>query len=165
MKIWYDKGFDLGQKTNRSDCYYPLSNRLAAEIALSWIPSRSRTKGGGKKKGPDPIAEGLDILEQYAKEFVQKGNSFWDMSVKPDWLLLDSLYKQRMTPEAQKDILKGYREAKRRGGSAKEMDAVFENIRFFEAMLEPPTPPRVRQQLGNSLKTLRENLGSMTGTT
>lgn len=80
------------------------------------------------------------------------------MSLTPDQKLLEALYAQRLTVNDQKEILNGYVEAKRRGGSAREIDSVIKNIKFFEAMVATQAPPNIRQQLGAGLKTLCENL-------
>ncbi len=86
------------------------------------------------------------------------------MSLTPDQKLLEALYAQRMTANDQKEILNGYLEAKRRGGSAREIDSVIKNIRFFESMVATQAPPKIRQQLGAGLKTLRESLVPDDGT-
>jgi hypothetical protein len=160
MATNYGKGYTVGADQKRTDAYYPLQNRLAAEIVLSWNAPKTRTARRGKKKRPDSIAEGLAELETYAKNLKQKGQSFWDMVLIPDQQLLVSLYKQRITPNDQKEIVKGYRDAKRRGGSVKDMDSVIENIRFFEAMLGPRTSSRFPAQLAKDLEELRKGLSS-----
>jgi hypothetical protein len=158
MKHCYAEGYNIGKDAQRNDLYYPLGNRIAAEIVLSWVQPTVRQPQRGKKKGPDPIMEGLAELATYAKDLEEKSQSFWDMSLTPDQKLLDALYAQRMTVNDQKEISKGYLEAKRRGGSAREMDSVIKNISFFEAMVAIQAPPKIRQQLGEGLKTLRESL-------
>ena len=80
------------------------------------------------------------------------------MSLTPDQKLLEALYAQRLTANDQKEIHSGYLEAKRRGGSARELDSVIKNIKFFESMVGTQAPPDICQQLGAGLKTLRENL-------
>ena len=163
MKRCYDEGYNIGKAAQRNDLYYPLGNRLAAEIVLSWDQPTVPQPQRGKKKEPDPITEGLAELAAYAKDLKEKSQSFWDMSLTPDHKLLDSLYTQRMTANDQKEIGKGYLEAKRRGGSAREMDSVIKNIRFFESMVATQVPLKIRQQLGGGLKTLRESLVSNDG--
>ncbi|MDH5564240.1 MAG: CHAT domain-containing protein, partial [Nitrospirota bacterium] len=160
MQKWYGKGYDLGKKDKRNDLYYPLVNRLAAEVVLSWEPPKTqgaKTKRG-KAKGSDSIAEGLLELEGYADVLRQKGQSFWDWSLKSDCLLLKALYAQSFTTEDREAILKGYQEAKRREGSAKDIDSVVENIRFLEAMLGTKNLSKARSSLAESLKDLRESL-------
>ena len=160
MQKWYGKGYDLGKEAKRNDIYYPLVNRLAAEVVLSWEPPKTRgakTKRG-KAKGSDSIAEGLLELEGYADVLRQKGQSFWDWSLKSDCLLLKGLYAQNFTTEDREAILKGYQEAKRREGSAKDIDSVVENIRFLEAMLGTKNISKGRSSLAESLKELRESL-------
>ena len=163
MKNCYAEGYAIGKESKRNDVYSPLGNRLAAEIVLSWVQPTVRQPQRGKKKGPDPIIEGLAELATYAKDLKEKSSSFWDMSLTPDHKLLDALYAQRMTGNDQKEIGKGYLEAKRRGGSAREMDSVIKNIKFFESMVATQAPPKIRQQLGDGLKTLRESLASNDG--
>jgi tetratricopeptide (TPR) repeat protein len=160
MQKWYGKGYDLGKEGKRNDLYYPLVNRLAAEVVLSWEPPKTRgakTKKG-KAKGSDSIAEGLLELDGYADRLRQKGQSFWDWSLKSDCLLLKTLNAQSITPKDRNDILTGYQEAKRREGSAKDIDSVVENIRFFEAMLGTKNLSKVLSPLAESLKELRESL-------
>jgi CHAT domain-containing protein/pimeloyl-ACP methyl ester carboxylesterase len=160
MKDWYDKGYECGKNAKRNDAYYPLANRLAAEIVLSWEQPTGRQPQRGKKKGAESLAEGLAELSTYAKDLIGKGQSFWDMSLAPDQKLLEALYAQRITANDQKEIFSGYLEAKRRGGSAREIDSVIKNIRFFESMVVTQAPLNIRQQLSAGLKTLRESLVS-----
>ncbi len=160
MKHCYAEGYNIGKNAQRNDLYYPLGNRLGAEIVLSWDQPKGRQTRRGKTKGADPLAEGLAELSTYAKDLIEKGQSFWDMSLTPDQNLLDALYAQRMTAKDQKEIGNGYLEAKRRGGSAREMDSVIKNIRFFESMVATQAPPKTRQQLGAGLQALRESLVS-----
>ncbi|MCA9501225.1 MAG: CHAT domain-containing protein, partial [Nitrospira sp.] len=158
MKHCYAEGYKIGKAAKRTDVYYPLENQLAAEIVLSWDQPKRRSTRRGKAKGADPLAEGLAELSVYAKDLIGKGQSFWDISLPPDHKLLEALYAQRLTANDQKAILSGYLEAKRRGGSAREMDSVIKNIRFFESMVVTQAPPKIRQQLNAGLKTLRESL-------
>lgn len=158
MQRCYGEGYKIGKAAERHDVYYPLGNRLAAEIVLSWDQPKGRQPQRGKKQGPDPIIEGLAELATYAKDLKEKSQSFWDMTLTPDQNLLDALYAPRMTAKDQKEIGNGYLEAKRRGGSAREMDSVIKNIRFFESMVATQAPPKIRQQLSAGLKALRENL-------
>jgi CHAT domain-containing protein/lecithin:cholesterol acyltransferase len=164
MKHCYAEGYNIGKAARRSDVYYPLANRLAAEIVLSWEQPTGRQPQRGKKKGADPITEGLAELAAHAKDLEYKSLFFWDMSLTSDQKLLDALYAQRMTVKDQKEILSGYLEAKRRGGSAREMDSVIKNIRFFESMVATQAPPKIRQQLSAGLKKLRESLEPNDGT-
>ncbi|HNP60751.1 MAG TPA: CHAT domain-containing protein [Nitrospirales bacterium] len=163
MKRCYDEAYTIGKAVKRNDAYYPLENRLAAEIVLSWDQPKGRQPQRGKKKGPDPITEGLADLATYAKNFKENRQSFWDISLPPDQKLLEALYAQRMTGKDQKEIGNGYLEAKRRGGSAREMDSVIKHIRFFELMVATQAPPSIRQQLSAGLKTLRVNIVSDDG--
>jgi tetratricopeptide (TPR) repeat protein len=158
MQEWYGKGYDFGKKGNRNDVYYPLANRLAAEIMLSWDSPKAWGARKGKTKESDPIKKGLAELETCAEALREKGQSFWDWSLKPDCLLGKALYEQRIAPERFNDILKGYQEAKRREGSARQMDSVVENIRFFEVMLGSKNLSKVRSPLAESLRELRESL-------
>ncbi|MBA3968318.1 MAG: hypothetical protein H0X47_21590, partial [Nitrospirales bacterium] len=164
MKRCYDEGYDIGKAAERKDAYYPLGNRLAAEIVLSWDQPKGRQTRRGKTKGADPLAEGLAELSTYAKDLIGKGQSFWDMSLTSDQKLLEALYAQRLTAKDQKEIGNEYLEAKRRGGSAREIDSVIKNIRFFESMVATQAPPNIRQQLGAGLKALRESLVPNDGT-
>ena len=164
MKDCYAEGYTIGKAAQRIDAYYPLGNRLAAEIVLSWGQPTGRQLQRGKKKGTDPITEGLAELATHAKDVKAKSHSFWEMSLTPDQKLLDSLYAQHMTANDQKEIGKGYLEAKRRGGSAREMDSVIKNITFFESMVATQATPNIRQRLGDGLKALRESLVSDDGT-
>lgn len=158
MKRWYDEGYALGKNAKRTDAYYPLGNRLAAEIVLSWDQPKGRETRRSKTKEADYLAEGLAELSTYANDLIGKGQIFWGMSLTPDQKLLESLYAQRLTANDQKEILNGYLAAKRRGGSAREMDSVIKQIRFYELMVATQAPPNIRQQLSAGLKTLRENL-------
>jgi len=167
MRDRYGKGFEIGKKAKRDDIYYPLANRLAAEVVLSWVPSKT---GGAKTKQrkvkrSDSTAEGLLELEGYADVLRQKGQSFWDWSLKSDCLLLKALYAQSLTAKDRDAILEGYQEAKRREGSAKQMDSVIENVRFFEAMLDTKSLSKDLSSLAESLKALRESLESQDRTT
>jgi tetratricopeptide (TPR) repeat protein len=163
MKRCYDKGYIIGKTAKRNDAYYPLGNRLAAEIVLSWDKPKGRSTGRGKTKDADPVAEGLAEFSTYAQDLIGKGQSFWDMSLTPDHKLLEALYAQRLTVNDQKEILGGYFEAKRLGGSAREIDSVIKNIRFFESMVATQAPLKIRQQLSAGLKTLHESLVSDVG--
>ena len=158
MKHCYAEGYNIGKDAKRHDVYYPLGNRLAAEIVLSWGQPKGRSTRRGKPKGADPLAEGLAELSTYAKELTGKGQSFWGMSLTPDHKLLEVLYAQRLTANDQKEILNGYLEANRRGGSAREMDSIIKNIKFFESMVATQAPLNIRQQLSAGLKSLRESL-------
>lgn len=160
MQRCYDEGYKIGKAAERHDVYYPLGNRLAAEIVLSWDQPKRRSTGRGRTKGADPLAEGLAELSANAKELIGKGQSFWGMCLTPDHKLLEALYARRLTANDQKKILGGYLEAKRLGGSAREMDSVIKNIRFFESMVATQAPPNIRQQLSAGLKTLRKSLVS-----
>jgi len=135
-----------------------LANRLAAEIMLSWDSPKAWGARKGKTKESDPTKKGLAELETCAEALREKGQSFWDWSLKPDCLLGKALYEQRIAPERFNDILKGYQEAKRREGSARQMDSVVENIRFFEVMLGSKNLSKVRSPLAESLRELRESL-------
>ncbi|HBP90510.1 MAG TPA: CHAT domain-containing protein [Nitrospirales bacterium] len=158
MKDCYAEGYKIGEAAKRNDVYYPLGNRLAAEIVLSWDQPKGRQTRRGKTKGPDLIIEGLVELATYAKDLKEKSQSFWDMSLTSDQKLLEALYAQRLAANDQEAIINGYLEAKRRGGSAREMDSVIKNIRFFESIVATQAPPKIRQQLSVGLKALRENL-------
>lgn len=158
MKDWYDQGYQLGQATKRNDVYYPLANRLAAEIVLSWNSPKARGARKGKAKVTDPVVEALSQLENDADRLRQKGRSFWDWSLKPDCLLLKALYKQNVTPNECNEILKGYQEARRREGSPREMDSVIENIRFFESMLGVQKQQKDLSSLSSRLEALRKSL-------
>ncbi len=160
MKHCYAEGYNIGKNAQRNDLYYPLGNRIAAEIVLSWDQPKGRQTRRGKTKEADSLAGGLAELSTYAKDLIGKGQSFWDMTLTPDQKLLKALYAQRLTANDQKEILNGYLEAKGRGGSAREMDSVIKNIRFFESMVATQAPPKNRQQLGDGLKNLRESLVS-----
>ncbi|MFZ1745116.1 MAG: CHAT domain-containing protein, partial [Nitrospirales bacterium] len=160
MKECYAEGYRIGKDAQRNDLYYPLGNRIAAEIVLSWDQPKGRSTRRGKTKVADPLTEGLAELSVYAKDLIGKGESFWDISLTPDQKLLEVLYAQRMTANDQKEISKGYLEAKRRGGSARELDSVIKNIRFFESMVATQASPNTRQQLSAGLKALRESLMS-----
>ena len=160
MKHCYAESYNIGKKAQRHDVYYPLGNRIAAEIVLSWGQPKGRPTRRGKAKVADPLTEGLAELSVYAKDLIGKEESFWDISLTPDQKLLEALYAQRLTANEQKEILSGYLEAKRRGGSIREMDSVIKNIRFFESMVATQVPLKIRQQLSAGLKTLREGLVS-----
>ncbi len=164
MQDCYGEGYRIGKDTKRNDVYYPLGNRLAAEIVLSWGPPKGRASQRGKKNGTDLIAQGLTELAIKAKDLKGKGQTFWDMVLTPDQKLLDSLYAQKMTVSDKKEIAKGYRDAKRQGGSARQMDSVIANIRFFESMVATQATPKIREQLGVGLKSLRESLSQEDGT-
>ncbi len=161
MRDWYDEGHKIGEKTERDDLYYPLENRLAAEIVLSWEPPRGRKTNKREKERRENtkrIDDGLAELRKYGEELKQHGKSFWDMSLLPGQQLLTALHKQSMNSKDQKEIIEGYLVAQRRGGSAREMDSVINNIKFFESMIQPPIPQNVREKLAEGLKQLREEL-------
>lgn len=164
MKKYYEQGYRIGKEAKRRDVYYPLGNWLAAEIVLSWEEPKGRPTPPGKKKGTDPITEGLAELAMQAKDLKEKSQSFWDMSLTPDQKLLDSLYARQMTANNQKEIVQGYLAAKRRGVSAREMDSVVKNIRFFELMVATQAPPKIRQELLKGLEALRKSLEPQNGT-
>ncbi len=158
MKQCYEKGYEMGKEAKLQNVHYPLGNRLAAEIVLSWGAPKGRKTSRSKKKMVDPIAEGLAEFARLAKDFQKIGKTFWDMSLTPDQQLLNALYAQTITVNEQKTIAKGYREAKRRGGSAREMDSVIKHIRFFEQMTLTQATTKIRQNLGDGLQALRESL-------
>ncbi|MGP0591074.1 DUF7379 domain-containing protein [Nitrospira sp. T9] len=160
MEEYYGKGYELGREAERHDVFYPLVNQLAAKIVLSWGTQKSRTVPKGKTKQTDWVNETLSELEREAEELRHTGRSFWEWGLKPECRLLNALYVQRLTVNDHNDILKGYQEAKRREGSAKHMDSVVENIRFFEAMLSTNNFSKAPSALAQSLKKLREGLES-----
>ena len=160
MHDWYGQGYDVGTKAKRSDTYYPLVNRLAAEIVLSWGLNPTRGAKGKRRKvsGIDTIENGLSELEQHAERLLNEGQSFWDWGLNADVLLLKALYAQTLTADDRDAIFNGYQEAQRREGSAREIDSVVENIRFFEVMLETMHASPAHSTLAESLKMLRDRL-------
>jgi hypothetical protein len=80
------------------------------------------------------------------------------MCLLPDQQLLAALYRQDLKPDVRRKITEGYLAAKRRGGSAREMESVIKNIQFFEAMMETQAPPKISQQFRQGLEALRQSL-------
>ena len=161
MKDWYGKGYQFGKAAKRDDLYYPLENRLAADIVLSWEPSKGRKTQKSereRKRVHKQIEEGLAELQQYGEERWERGQTFWDMSLIPGQRLLSALQKQSLTSKERKPIIDGYRQARQRGGSAREMDSVIKNIKFFEVMLQASHLEKVRGKLASGLKALRQGL-------
>lgn len=127
---------------------------------MSWGLNPTRGAKGKRRKvsGIDTIENGLSELEQHAERLLNEGQSFWDWGLNADVLLLKALYAQTLTADDRDAIFNGYQEAQRREGSAREIDSVVENIRFFEVMLETTHASPARSTLAESLKMLRDRL-------
>ena len=50
MKHCYAEGYNIGKTAKRHDAYYPLGNRLAAEIVLSGISRKGDQRDAGRQK-------------------------------------------------------------------------------------------------------------------
>jgi hypothetical protein len=158
MERNYAEGVKVGLEQKRTDVYYPLQNRLGAQIVLSWKKPQGRGAQKAATERTESIEQGLAQLARYAQDLANTQPTFWNMCLLPDQQLLAALYRQDLKPDARRKITGGYLAAKRRGGSAREMESVIKNIQFFEAMMETQAPPKISQQFRQGLEALRQSL-------
>ena len=146
----YGEAHRIKVENRAADAWYPLLNKVAGEVVLSW-------RQVGRRAKPAGIPEDLRELRRLADTAARSGAGFWELALAGDVLLLEALSQRRLDAKAAQQIEEVYRRAILRGASATEAQSVLEQLRFFETALEAAPKP-VREGLAPGLRTLRESL-------
>ena len=91
----YGKAEALGRKTKNPDVFYPLFNRLMAQLCLGACPT------------PDAVKGDMAELEKLLNERVESDPDFWSAVGQTDLCLLDAI-TQRTLSSQQSRIEQGY---------------------------------------------------------
>jgi hypothetical protein len=147
----YGEAHRIKVENRAADVWYPLLNKVAGEVVLSWRQVGRRAESAG-------TAEDLRELGRLADTVARTGAGFWELALAGDVLLLEALWQRRLDAKAAQQIEEVYRRAILRGASAKEVESVLDQLRFFETTLETEAPRPLRENLAPSLRALRESL-------
>src|ERR1700682_4905367 len=136
MAHFYNAAYDLGVAAQSDDAYYSLANRLAAEIVLAWPLSARRPRSKAARERLSAIESGLEEIRSIAAR-TKPGRDFWNDTLMGNVLLGTCMARQEISARDLNDMLIVYSNAAIRGGSARALRSVTDQIRFFQAMADP----------------------------
>jgi tetratricopeptide (TPR) repeat protein len=157
----YEKAYQRAHKDPQGRSWYPLPNWLAARIVLGWREGNgapATPRGKRRPKGDDSVAEGLAELQRLTDGLAADGSTFWAAVLDGDRQLLAALEKRVLDADTSSAILNAYREAGRRGGSARQMSSVVDQVRFLASMAQSELKPDDGKALAASLNALAGTL-------
>jgi hypothetical protein len=157
MAGFYGEAYDLGVARQSADAYYSLANRLAAEIVLAWPLSARRARSKAARERLSAIKSGLEEIRSIAAR-TKPGRDFWNDTLMGNVLLGTCMARQEISATDLDNMLTVYSNAAIRGGSARALRSVTDQIRFFEAMADPGDDASKKGSLVESLETLREGV-------
>ena len=157
MARFYGKAYDLDVAKQSADAHYSLANRLAAEIVLAWPLSARRPRSKAARERLSAIESGLEEIRSIAAR-TKPGRDFWYDTLIGNVLLGTCMARQAISATDLDNMLTVYSNAAIRGGSARALRSVTDQIRFFEAMADPGTDASKKGSLVESLATLREGI-------
>jgi hypothetical protein len=153
----YGKAYNLDVAKQSADAHYSLANRLAAEIVLAWPLSARRPRSKAARERLSAIESGLQEIRSIAAR-TKPGRDFWNDTLMGNVLLGTCMARQEISATELDNMLTVYSNAAIRGGSARALRSVIDQIRFFEAMADPGTDASKKGSLVESLETLREGV-------
>lgn len=148
----YECAFQIKTKRKEMDAWYPLANKIAAEVVLALGPKKQTPrakKSGGKKCGD------LADLERMADEVDDESTNFWELCLPWDFRLLKVIHSGKLTDKDEREIAEGYRNAVKRGGSERGLRSVEDQIRFFEILAAHKRCTKLATDLERLRKTLK----------
>jgi hypothetical protein len=157
MAGFYGKAYDLDVAKQSADAHYSLANRLAAEIVLAWPLSARRPRSKAARERLRAIVSGLEEIRSIAAR-ARPGRDFWNDTLMGNVLLGTCMARQEISAADLDNMLTVYSSAAVRGGSARALRSVTDQIRFFEAMADPGTDASTKGSIVESLETLREGV-------
>ena len=157
MAGFYGKAYDLDVAKQSADAHYSLANRLAAEIVLAWPLSERRPRSKAARARLSAIESGLEEIRSIAAR-TKPGRDFWNDTLIGNILLGTCMARQEISATNLDNMLTVYSNAAVRGGSARALRSVTDQIRFFQAMADPGDDASKKGSLVESLETLREGV-------
>jgi len=148
----YGKAYDLASGNSR-DGAYPLGNRIAAELVLSW-------NGNPKKGATKAISKALDAFDEAGRALSATSTEFHDLSAAANSALLRALAEHRLDGEDWKAIAKLFAESQSRGAPTRKRDSVRIHFHFLRAMAGAELPPGPR---GSSAPAIARRKSSRPG--
>jgi tetratricopeptide (TPR) repeat protein len=151
MAHFYQKAFDLAEGQGRFDAY-PLLNWLTGEICTAWQKGLTRIDA---ETAPDRLRLLSQALEELDRA-IQKEKNFWNVVMRVDAELLQSLSGGELGAKQINLIAEKYRDAAMLG-SPREYASVLDQIDFLIVMAG------TQKQVAKDLSTLRRKLDGATG--
>ena len=146
MRECYEFAYRLKLEKRDRDPWFPLSNCVAAEIVRGWQPALQVAAGStvADVMIEDPLAKviaqdlqgHLETLIELTREAQRGETDFYGLVAPVDASLLSSLHRQTFNAQTRAGIEGDYRQARRRGASAKQLDSVASQIEFLQVMAE-----------------------------
>lgn len=136
---------ESGKAAGLANLYYPWSQELAGRVVLSLVEGKGTTKG---------IAQLRRSIERPTPD------DFWLRLLPVDLDLLEALGRKKLTSTTVDAIVQGYSSVWKDTGSKREMSSVFEQIEFYQEMLDDKLPGH--GGLGEGLQQVKEQLEAAT---
>jgi CHAT domain-containing protein len=151
----YRDAYDIKVKNRAADPWYPLANKIAGEVAISW-------QSGGSKRVSDDIGTDLETLRRLANDVPMSSTNFWELALPADVQLLEAAVKGEMTATDRNAIVGAYGAAAKRAGTPREISSAKGQVAFLRDMASSSEQSAI-QKLGESLGELLAELDAAAG--
>jgi hypothetical protein len=147
MEEAYRRAFQIKLEGKHKDLAYPLTNWLTANLAAA------------KRLPTKDIDEVLDNALQLLREKRESDPDYFGYVMVPDCEVIRCLHHGNLEEHAE-EIINGYNEAWKRGGSERQIDSVVKQFSFqIRALESRPSPrgkaaERARKELESSVRAL-----------
>jgi len=148
MARFYGKAYDLDVAKQSADAHYSLANRLAAEIVLAWPLSARRPRSKAARERLSAIESGLEEIRSIAAR-TKPGRDFWYDTLIGNVLLGTCMARQAISATDLDNMLTVYSNAAIRGGSARALRSVTDQIRFLKRWPIPGPMRAKKARLSN----------------
>jgi hypothetical protein len=150
MRDAYASAYELSVAKGAPDPY-PLSNQLAADIALGWSARSGATT-------PAAVRAALETLSDAARASAARSTAFYTLVGVAEHALLEALAGRRLDDATRGAIQAKFAEALSRGATARERDSLRTQFEFLRTMAEGQLPQARRAQVGQWLASLGDAL-------
>jgi len=157
MASAYNSAYQIAIDQEQFNIFYPLQNRLAARIALSWCVGLSNPPT--RRELNAQIRDDLDQLQQLQQNGDPREVDFWILCQSADRQFLDALSNKIVSQKERTEIAQAYEAARERGGSARQMKSICDHMEFFLSVARLQLregPQKIR--LCESLESLIERI-------
>ncbi|MFK7889901.1 MAG: CHAT domain-containing protein [Granulosicoccus sp.] len=174
----YDLACELGKKAGEENLFYPLQNRLAARIALSWtsgsrgkakrtsssikVTEQAKLQSDQNPGSSELISDDIADLQGILGATDMRDADFYTQCQEPELLLLKALSNNRvLSLKELPPIENGYKRALNRGSTVRQQKSVGDQLRFFHAVAYTQLSAAERsktklcERLNNLFKTLQ----------
>ncbi|MFK7997133.1 MAG: CHAT domain-containing protein [Granulosicoccus sp.] len=157
MEFAYSMAYDIGIETSQTNTYYPLQNRLAARIALSWCSGvKATTEKSSVKSDIKELQRNIDNTDM-------REASFWESCQIPDLLLLKALSNNKIISKSElPEIENAYKRARTRGSTEREFKSIEAHLRFFLIVAQTQLP-KGKDETRNLCSTIKHILKTIGG--